>query len=335
MTVDHRLDPVISWMRAAIAPPGTAADPLYQWLAYQLGWADDRGHTVGVRAGKGLRPRLCLLACEAVGGQPEDAVPIAAAIELTHEFSLVHDDIEDGDRLRRGRPTLWAVVGQEQAINAGDALWAIARSQIVAAPVAASTKLEIMRRYDHACLRLAEGQHLDLAFELAASVTLPDYIGMVTRKTGALFGAAASLGACAGGGPSKVADALAIYGEAIGVAFQMQDDILGLWGDPRATGKPVGRDLQRRKKSLPVILALESQELAAAIAHLYADEAADDVTAVELANRLAAEGCRDRALAEAHHWREAALAALDGVPLVVGPRAELEALAWRTVERAR
>jgi len=335
---DARLSSVHARMRAAVAGPGDGRDGLYRWLSYHLGWADAGGRPVEQRAAKGIRPLVCLTACEAVGGEADLAAPAAAAVELTHEFSLVHDDIEDGDRRRRGRPALWAVVGAPQAINAGDALFTLARRQLTehGGGWPDGVALDLIRRYDAACLRLAEGQFLDIGFESAARVALDDYIAMVAGKTGALLGAAAAMGARAGGAVPAVADAFSRYGEAVGVAFQMQDDVLGLWGDPGHTGKPAGNDLARRKKSLPIILALSDPVQGPPLGDVLAAERPPDPAAVALwTGRLAAAGYRDQARALARRYAETALAALAELDLAAGPRAALEALARQAVERER
>ncbi len=332
---DPRLKPVHARMREAIAPPGDAVDDLYLLLAYQLGWADIVGRPEEARSAKGIRPLLCLMTCEAVGGAGESAVPSATAIELTHEFSLIHDDIEDGDRLRRGRPTLWTLVGEERAINAGDALFAIARRQITAGPLPDGVKLDLVQRYDVACVRLAEGQHMDMMFEVAESIAATDYVAMVSRKTGGLLGAAASMGARAGGADGATADALGRYGEALGVAFQIQDDVLGLWGAESRTGKPTGRDLERRKKTLPIVLGLEDEILGPDLARLFASPTLEAQAAAEMAVRLEAAGLRSRSTEEAQRWATIALATLGDVPVKPELRQELTALVQRAVERDR
>lgn len=289
--------------RVAACLQGRGADrdglAVYRYLSYHLGLTDLAGHpSPEAGLGKGIRPMVCLCAATAVGGKAADALDVAAAIELTHEFSLIHDDIQDGDRLRRGRPTLWAEVGIAQAINAGDALFAIARSLLSAAdpPFGASTALAICALYDEACLRLAEGQQQDIAFEAGAPVSEPAYLQMVRDKTGAILGAAAALGALAGGAARDTAARLAAYGDALGVAFQIQDDVLGLWGDPRLTGKPAGNDLRRRKRSLPILRGLAHPSLGPVLAERLArPDAWDDRDTEGWLGRLEDAGCRAEA----------------------------------------
>jgi geranylgeranyl diphosphate synthase, type I len=335
VTGDGRLVAVHARMRAAVASQGDSRDILYDWLRYHLGWADPDGRPSDARSAKGLRPLLCLTTCEAVGADASLAEPVAAAIELTHEFSLIHDDIEDGDTVRRGRTALWKLCGPAQGVNAGDALSAIARAQIADTPVPAVVTVDLFRRYDAACLRLTEGQYLDLAFEARSRVSVDAYVDMVSRKTGALLGAAAGMGARAGGADGPQADAFTGFGVALGVAFQIQDDVLGIWGDPARTGKPAGSDLLRRKKSLPVVLASSDADLAPRIDALFAAPAPTPAEAAALAGRMADAGCRARAEAMAGARADEALGILDLLTLADGPRADLVALAHRSVARDR
>lgn len=288
-----------------LAGRGPARDdlPLYRYLGYHLGVMELDGRALrSTGQGKGIRPMVCLCAATAVGGRARDALDAAAAVELTHEFSLIHDDIQDGDRLRRGRPTLWTLVGIPQAINAGDALFAIARS-LLSAPGHAcgpATALALCAVYDEACLRLAEGQQQDIAFESGTTVTEAAYLTMVRDKTGAILGAAASLGALAGGASAPTAARLLAYGEALGVAFQIQDDVLGLWGDPMLTGKPSGNDLRRGKRSLPVLRGLAHPEIGGQLAErLGSTEPWDDDETSAWLGRLEEAGCRRQSEAAA------------------------------------
>ena len=334
------LAPVHQRMREALAGRGESRDALglYQHLRYHLGWSDLNGRPVEERGGKGIRPLLCLTACAALGGDPRRATGMAAAIELTHEFSLIHDDLEDGDRQRRGRDTLWTVVGAAQAINAGDALFSIARQQIAdpRSELSSEQLLRAYQRYDAACLELAEGQFLDIAFESSDAVEIQTYLGMVEGKTGALLGAAAALGALAGGGGEIEADAFDRFGRAVGVGFQMQDDVLGIWGDPDRTGKPAGNDLARRKRSLPVLLAAELPELAQPLAALYGVSTVVEPGAIAvLSAAMEAAGIRARASRMAKGRADAALEALAELSLAAEPRRALEALVIRAVQRDR
>ena len=232
--------------------------PIYDSLRYYMGWADVDGTLTNSPEGKRLRPTLCLLACEAVGGDPADALPAAVAIELVHNFSLIHDDIEDGDRTRHHRPTLWVVWGEPTALVAGNNLLAIsdmATQRLRDAGVSTAIKAGhiLTERY----LSMMEGQYLDIAYEGRTDVTVDEYLMMIERKTGALIEGAVELGALVGaGGSNEVVEGLRAVGDDIGRIFQIRDDVLGIWGGP-ALGKPIGADITRKKNSLPVVHVLE------------------------------------------------------------------------------
>jgi geranylgeranyl diphosphate synthase type I len=232
--------------------------PIYDSLRYYMGWADVHGTLTHSPEGKRLRPTLCLLACEAVGGDPTDALPAAVAIELVHNFSLIHDDIEDGDRTRHHRPTLWVVWGEPTALVAGNNLLAIsdmATQRLRDAGLRTAIKAGhiLTERY----LSMMEGQYLDIAYEGRTDVTVDEYLMMIERKTGALIEGAVELGALVGaGGSGEVVEGLRAVGDDFGRIFQIRDDVLGIWGGP-ALGKPIGADITRKKNSLPVVHVLE------------------------------------------------------------------------------
>jgi geranylgeranyl diphosphate synthase type I len=239
---------------ARLVPSGD--EPLYEMVRYQLGWTD-----AGVPSlGKCLRPALCLFACETLGGNRADALPIAVGIEFLHNFSLIHDDIEDGDELRHHRPTVWKAYGRDRAILAGMALWTLAYQALdSAAERGAPVRhvLDARRAISEACNEMIEGQHMDLTFESRGDVSLAEYTAMIDRKTGALFAASLQSGAIMAGARPEEAARLGNFGRQLGLAFQIRDDILGIWGEGTATGKPVGADIAKRKKSLPVVHALQ------------------------------------------------------------------------------
>ena len=251
------LIPLDDEMRAVVAPLAeTSPALLYGMLRYHLGWADEAFRPVQVYAGKRLRPCFLLLACEAQGGPWREALPAAAAIELLHNFTLIHDDIEDHDEQRRGRPTLWTLWGVPQAINAGDALFALAYQALLnldAGPLPPARILRALRRYSQTILSITEGQCFDLAFETQDEVAEAPYLQMIERKTAALLGLACELGGLLAGAAEAHQAALREFGVALGMAFQMQDDVLGLWGDPACTGKSIGSDVRRHKKTLPIL----------------------------------------------------------------------------------
>jgi geranylgeranyl diphosphate synthase, type I len=225
--------------------------------AYHLGLADADGRPVapGGGAGKALRPALAVLSARSTGASAERAAPAAAAVELVHNFSLLHDDIMDGDTERRHRPTAWTVFGVGPAILAGDALLALAQDILLETP---PYGVWAARCLSAAVQRLIAGQGADLEFERRDDVGVDECLEMAGDKTAALMACACSIGVIYLGGPAGLAMNLSGFGAHIGLAFQLTDDLLGIWGAPEVTGKPVGSDLRARKKSVPVVAALSS-----------------------------------------------------------------------------
>jgi geranylgeranyl diphosphate synthase, type I len=297
--------------------------------AYHLGLAEADGSPPARPggAGKALRPALALLSARAAGTAPERGVPAAAAVELVHNFSLLHDDIMDGDTERRHRPTAWTVFGIGAAILAGDALLLLAQDLLLEGPVPQG--LWASRCLSAATARLIAGQGADLAFERRDDVTLAECRQMAGDKTAALMACACSIGAVHVGAPAALAMGLAGFGAHVGLAFQLTDDLLGIWGAPEVTGKPVRSDLRTRKKSLPVVAALTSGteeggqlgKLLAEPGPLSEDDLLRAAALVEAAGgRAWAEGEADAALA-------AAITCLDETELPGDVRAELAAIA--------
>ena len=247
-------DEIVAALERALAQDG----PLTRLLRYPLGLEEPDGTPGPGIGGKLLRPSLVCFSCEALGGDVSAALPLACALELVHNFSLVHDDIQDGDELRRGRPTVWKAFGTAQAINSGDGLLVLALKTAIGAQGALSPKavLTALEALSSATFRMIEGQALDLGLEGDDSGGVAEYLAMARRKTGALFGAAFELGAIAAGRPELGSENREL-GETLGLAFQITDDILGIWGKPEQTGKPARSDLVRRKHSWPVAYALE------------------------------------------------------------------------------
>lgn len=245
------------YLRSAVPQDSPAL--LYRMMRYHLSWEDEQGHLLPEGAGKALRPTLCLWACQAMGADWRTALPAAAALELVHNFSLVHDDIQDGDRERRHRPTVWSLWGQPQAINAGDSLLILGRLvmlRLAERGVAPAKVIEACRVLDEACLTMIEGQCLDIGFEGEREVSVEAYLDMIAKKTGALLGASLHLGALVAVDDEPLLKRFARCGHLLGLAFQIRDDILGVWGTADVTGKPVAADIRRRKKCLPVVYAM-------------------------------------------------------------------------------
>jgi geranylgeranyl diphosphate synthase type I len=259
--------------------------------AYHLGWRDHEGREVEGDGGKALRPSITLLSAEAVGGPPEAAVPGAVALELIHNFSLIHDDLMDGDRERRHRPTVWALFGSGEAIIAGDALAALAYA-VLLDPDGEPAR-QAARELSRATLEMIRGQSEDMGFESRLDVTEGEVVEMSAHKTGALISCAAALGAILGGGTGAQVDALRVYGRNVGIAFQAVDDVLGIWGQPEVTGKPAANDLRQHKKTLPVVHALVGEgDGASELARLLSDGDLSEADVARALDILEASGSR-------------------------------------------
>ncbi|GGV79072.1 polyprenyl synthetase [Streptomyces gelaticus] len=254
-------------LRAAVASlPGS----IRRVAMYHFGWQEVDGSPSSGPAGKAVRPALVLAATRALGGDQAQAVRAAVAVELVHNFTLLHDDVIDEDRTRRHRATAWAVFGIPDAVIAGDAMLALAQRLLADDPSPAGIRASA--RLSSCVIELCAGQQADCAFEDRGpdEVTLDECLTMATAKTGALLGCACALGALYAGAGERAVGAMDGFGREAGLAFQLIDDLIGIWGDPARTGKPVGADLVAHKKSLPVVAALTSGTPAAAeLATLY------------------------------------------------------------------
>ncbi len=329
--VDRYSADVKRQMRRA-SPGGESDAGIFGILRYHLGWQDIHGNPADEGAGKGLRAVLVLASCEFAGGDWRSALPAAAAIELIHNFSLIHDDIQDRDETRRGRATAWTVFGVHEAVAGGNAMRvaggqtirALAETGLPAHTVLAAADV-LTARY----LEMVEGQYLDMSFEDSDGVTTDAYIDMISRKTGALVDCAMYIGALAATGDPQTAEAFGACGRRLGIAFQVRDDLLGIWGDPAATGKAVGADIRRKKKSMPIVYLFQkaSTEQREWLRAAYSAEevAPDDIERV--LGLLAELDGEARVQQTAEDQAAGALSALDGVALAPGARERIQALA--------
>lgn len=313
---------------------GGSPDGLHAWMRYHLGWEDIEGRPEQTSGGKLLRPVAVLLAAEACGARAEQAAPAAAAVELVHNFSLLHDDVEDRSDFRRGRANVWTFAGVAQAINTGDGMFTLARLamyRLLDTGVPAGRAVAAMRELDEACMRLVEGQYLDMSFETRSDVTLDEYWRMAAGKTAAMFAAPFAIGATVAGAEPTVVEAFRAFGRHIGLAFQAVDDILGIWGDSAVTGKPVGDDLLSRKMTCPVIVALDAGgDASAQLRRAYQQSARPGEEVARLAALVAETGARELTLALARREESAALEALRGA----GVEAEAIALCTEFAQAA-
>ncbi|MFH8470212.1 polyprenyl synthetase family protein [Streptomyces sp. NPDC017991] len=286
--------------------------------AYHQGWVNADGRPADGNTGKLLRPALVLLSARAAGGDVADAVHAAAATEMVHAFSLLHDDIMDGDEERRHRPTAWKAFGVPMALLAGDALLSLSHSALLARPTPGA--ISALRRLAADTQQLIAGQRLDLAFEEGKQVTVTEYEAMAGGKTAALMASSCAIGAEVVGGSKTLVEGLAHFGTRLGLAFQISDDILGIWGDPRKTGKSGRSDLVRRKKTYPVVAALSADGAAADRLRAFyrATEPLSQSELVEVASLIEEAG----GLAEAHRAVAGCLAETERILGMLGLPAE-------------
>ncbi|MBB6170968.1 geranylgeranyl diphosphate synthase type I [Nocardiopsis mwathae] len=335
---DRSAREVLAWSRDLVDPAlrdavATLPASMRRVVGYHFGWCDEHGRPGRAPAGKALRPALALLSAQAAGGMAEDAVPAAVAVELVHNFSLLHDDVMDRDTTRRHRPTAWTVFGSGPAILAGDALLTLALD--VLAATAHPEARRCVRTLSAAVQSLVGGQSADVSFEQRTDVDLAECLAMAEQKTAALLGCCCELGAVLGGGDADRVRRMRGFGEQVGLAFQHVDDLLGIWGRPEVTGKPAHSDLANRKKSLPVVAALTSATRAGRdLAELYrrdgelsGDDLAHAAELVETAGgRAWSRGQADLLLTEA-------LGLLYGADPPEAPATELAALARLATRR--
>ena len=316
-------------LRSALSHDGVR---VYDMLRYYMGWVDEDGNPWTATEGKALRPTLCLFACEANGGSLAQAMPAAVALEFIHNFSLIHDDIQDRDEMRHHRRTVWAVWGVPRAVVAGNVLRILADKALqsmVGEGVGVDRALDAVALLTEAYLEMIEGQYLDIYYEGRPDISTPDYLHMISRKTGALIRSALNIGAVIGTDDAVAAEAFRSCGSSLGYVFQIRDDVLGVWGDEKSTGKPVGADIRRKKNSFPVAYAMShvqgrDKERLTDIYRIESLTDGDVATVLEILDRAEV---REHAQRLAEHHRDKALKALGEVRLAPELRDELEGLA--------
>jgi geranylgeranyl diphosphate synthase type I len=298
-------------IRRLVDNPDPSTAGVYEMVRYHLGL-----ESAGAPAGKRMRPLLGLLAYASIAGDYRQALPGAAAVELGHNFSLVHDDIEDGDRERHHRPTVWTLHGVPQAINTGDMLFSLSRlalHRLTELGFSDAKVLRLTRLYDETCVALCEGQYIDIrTSESDELMSVELYFDMIGRKTAALIAASIEAGAILATDDDEVIRRYRRFGWALGLAFQLNDDLLGIWGQEHAMGKEP-TDLARRKKTLPVIYASQHAraEDRARLRDLYAHGSLDAAGVTEILAILERAGAREYTRDEARRYRDEALAELD------------------------
>lgn len=306
---------------------------LYTLLRYHLGWEDRQGHPQEnpMSQGKSLRPTLCLFACEALDGDLAWVLPTAAALELIHNFSLIHDDIQDQDLERRHQPTVWSIWGMPKALVAGNALQSVgdaALLNISRLDVAPETALQVSRLLTESYLEMIQGQCLDLAFESSTVIGTQDYLQMIAGKTGALIRTGLEIGASLATQDPATLAAFSRFGASLGRAFQIRDDYLGIWGDEATTGKAAGNDIRRRKKSYPVVFALEQAEERQRddLLQIYSQSELDEEDVYRVQTIMEEMGAKEHTQMLAETSAREALAALGGLSLPHWAEDEAETL---------
>jgi geranylgeranyl diphosphate synthase, type I len=292
---------------------------LYNMMKYHMGWIDTEGNLTQSNSGKFLRATLCLLAAVSTGSDYKKALPIAASIELIHNFSLIHDDIQDGDRKRRHRPTVWTIWGKPQAINAGTAMKVLANLSVFRLEqqaVSPEKQLEVFKLLDESCLKMLEGQYLDISFEDRDEVDLDEYIDMIDKKTASLIEGALQIGAVINIDKEKIAP-FKKFGNYLGLAFQIRDDILGIWGSVDKTGKPSANDLRKKKKSFPIVYSFcESKgELKNKLKKIYAQKKIDEPSVKQILSYFDALGVYDYCEQKCRHYYDLAVREIKNLPI--------------------
>ena len=315
VNIDDLIEPALL---AAIATLDGRAPLLAGMVRYHLGYAGSdlapiEPRTVG--RGKRIRPAVAVLAAAATGEDPRTASSLGAAIELLHNFTLIHDDIQDESPTRRHRPTVWSIWGVGQAINAGDALFAVAHLPLyglASSGVSPTLVLRLLEAFDRMTIGIVEGQTLDLGFEARSNVSASEYLEMIAGKTAAIARFAAWAGALLGGADEATAARWAEFGLALGLGFQIRDDLLGIWGAADATGKAAADDVRRRKQSLPILMLRErlNRVEQAELGRIYAAPSVEAAGVARVLELLEHVGIQSEVEAEIARYHDRATAAL-------------------------
>ena len=295
----HWRGPIEETLKQYLESPDPALRRHYGMMEYHMGWVDAEMEPRVRAAGKRLRPALLLLVCAAMGHDPAQVLAAAGSMEILHNYSLLHDDIEDLDEVRRHFPTVWKVWGNGKAINAGDGMYACAFRAMLGlqdAGVSPDLTLQSLSLLSRACVQLTEGQFLDLDYEDRCHLTLGEYIFMVKKKTAALFSTCLEVGALLSRCDERTCLLFGQLGEHFGVAYQMLDDVANIWGETDETGKTSCKDIAQRKKSLPIVLAMSDAEFGDCMRSLYALDISQDIAqpVLELLHR---QGIQEQCLA--------------------------------------
>lgn len=302
-------------------------------IEYHFGWKTIKGIEAPEDTGKRLRPSLAVLSAEAVGRDMEVAIPGAVAVELIHNFSLIHDDIIDGDKERRHRPSAWTAFSIEDALIAGDALHTLAFQVLLEENT--PERVQAARRLLDATTTMISGQAADMTFDDLPTISFEECLKMEAAKTGALLGYSSSVGAILSGADENTCNALEVFGYELGLAYQAVDDVLGIWGDPKITGKPAGNDLREKKKSMPVsiVLSANNSDSEKLLEIFSTTEDLDEEEIVKASALIENAGGREATLEEADKHLKRAIEFLNNADIRKETFCELEEIAHFVVNR--
>ena len=302
-------------------------------IEYHFGWKTIKGIEAPEDTGKRLRPSLAVLSAEAVGRDMKVAIPGAVAVELIHNFSLIHDDIIDGDKERRHRPSAWTAFSIEDALIAGDALHTLAFQVLLEENT--PERVQAARRLVDATTTMISGQAADMAFDDLPTISFEECLKMEAAKTGALLGYSSSVGAILSGADENTCNALEVFGYELGLAYQAVDDVLGIWGDPKITGKPAGNDLREKKKSMPVsiVLSANNSDSEKLLEIFSTTEDLDEEEIVKASALIENAGGREATLEEADEHLKRAIEFLNNADIRKETFCELEEIAHFVVNR--
>ena len=302
-------------------------------IEYHFGWKTIKGIKAPEDTGKRLRPSLAVLSAEAVGRDMEVAIPGAVAVELIHNFSLIHDDIIDGDKERRHRPSAWTAFSIEDALIAGDALHTLAFQVLLEENT--PERVQAARRLVDATTTMISGQAADMTFDDLPTISFEECLKMEAAKTGALLGYSSSVGAILSGADENTCNALEVFGYELGLAYQAVDDVLGIWGDPKITGKPAGNDLREKKKSMPVsiVLSANNSDSEKLLEIFSTTEDLDEEEIVKASALIENAGGREATLEEADEHLKRAIEFLNNADIRKETFCELEEIAHFVVNR--
>ena len=302
-------------------------------IEYHFGWKTIKGIEAPEDTGKRLRPSLAVLSAEAVGRDMKVAIPGAVAVELIHNFSLIHDDIIDGDKERRHRPSAWTAFSIEDALIAGDALHTLAFQVLLEENT--PERVQAARRLVDATTTMISGQAADMTFDDLPTISFEECLKMEAAKTGALLGYSSSVGAILSGADENTCNALEVFGYELGLAYQAVDDVLGIWGDPKITGKPAGNDLREKKKSMPVsiVLSANNSDSEKLLEIFSTTEDLDEEEIVKASALIENAGGREATLEEADEHLKRAIEFLNNADIRKETFCELEEIAHFVVNR--